>query len=185
MEVVKELGSLDAEVADLLYIAVSTDTGCFVYGNTTGDTLKAASELCFAGARNAYLNKILFRTSSKARLALEGLIFASLRYFHDGKTVISLVTKKMLDEAGATELDCQDIAALPGRAEGAFSSVTIKEIDENHCKVSLRTNGIVDANKICANFGGGGHKMASGCSIDRGCEEAAMLMADLIAKEYK
>lgn len=185
MEVVKELCGLDAAVADLLYVAVSTDTGCFVYGNTTGDTLKAASELCFAGARNAYLNKILFRTSSKARLALEGLIFASLRYLHDGKTVISIVTRQMLEKAGATELDCQDIAALPGRAEGAFSSVTIKEIDESHCKVSLRTNGIVDANKVCANFGGGGHKMASGCSIDKGCEEASELMADLIAKEYK
>jgi len=185
MEVVKELCGLDVAVADLLYVAVATDTGCFVYGNTTGDTLRAASELCYAGARNAYLNKILFRTSSKARLALEGLIFASLRYFHDGKTVIAVVTKDMLEKAGANEQDCQDIAALPGRAEGAFTSVTIKEIDENHCKVSLRSNGIVDANKVCANFGGGGHKMASGCSIDKSCEEAAELIADLIAKEYR
>ena len=185
MEVVKELCGLDAAVADLLYVAVSTDTGCFVYGNTTGDTLRAASELCYAGARNAYLNKILFRTSSKARLAIEALIFSSLRYYHDGKTVISIVTKEMLEKAGATEQDCQDIAALPGRAEGAFTSVTIKEIDESHCKVSLRSNGIVDANKICANFGGGGHKMASGCAIDKSCEEAAELLAEFIAAEYK
>ena len=185
MEVIKELCGLDAAVADLLYVAVSTDTGCFVYGNTTGDTLRAASELCYAGARNAFLNKILFRTSSKARLALEALIFSSLRYYHDGKTVIAIVTKDMLDKAGASEIDSQDIAALPGRAEGAFTSVTIKEIDENSCKVSLRSNGIVDANKVCANFGGGGHKMASGCSINKGCEEAAELLADIIAAEYK
>ena len=185
MEVVKELCGLDHVVADLLYVAVSTDTGCFVYGNTTGDTLRAASELCFAGARNAYLNKILFRTSSKARLSLEALIFSSLRYYHDGKTVISIVTKEMLDKAGAAEIDSQDIAALPGRAEGAFTSATIKEIDANHCKVSLRSNGIVDANKICALFGGGGHKMASGCAIDKSCEEAAELLADAIAAEYK
>ena len=185
MEVVKELCGLDAVVADLLYVAVSTDTGCFVYGNTTGDTLRAASELCYAGARNSYLNKLLFRTSSKARLALEALVFGSLRYYHDGKTVISVVTKEMLDKAGAKEQDCQDIAALPGRAEGAFTSAMIKEIDENHCKVSLRSNGIVDANKVCANFGGGGHKMASGCSIDKNCLEAAELLADIIAAEYK
>lgn len=185
MEVVKELCGLDPVVADLLYVAVSTDTGCFVYGNTTGDTLRAASELCFAGARNAYLNKILFRTSSKARLSLEALIFSSLRYYHDGKTVLSIVTKEMLDKAGAAEIDSQDIAALPGRAEGAFTSATIKEIDANHCKVSLRSNGIVDANKVCALFGGGGHKMASGCAIDKSCEEAAELLADAIAAEYK
>lgn len=185
MEVVKELCGLDAAVSDLLYVAVATDTGCFVYGNTTGDTLRAASELCYAGARNTFLNKLLFRTSSKARLSLEGLIFASLRYYHDGKTIIAIVTRDMLEKAGAKEQDCQDIAALPGRAEGAFTSIMIKEIDENHCKVSLRSNGVVDANEVCANFGGGGHKMASGCSIDKGCVEAAELLADLIAKEYK
>ncbi len=131
------------------------------------------------------MNKLLFRTSSKARLTLEALIFSSLRYYHDGKTVVAIVTKEMLEKAGATELDCQDIAALPGRAEGAFTSAMIKEIDENHCKVSLRSNGVVDANKVCANFGGGGHKMASGCAIDKGCADAAELLADIIAVEYK
>lgn len=185
MEVVKELCGLDSAVADLLYVAVSTDTGCFVYGNTTGDTLRAASELCYAGARNTFLNKLLFRTSSKARLSLEAQIFSSLRYYNDGKTVIAIVTKEMLDKAGAKEQDCQDIAALPGRAEGAFTSAMIKEIDESHCKVSLRSNGVVDANKVCAIFGGGGHKMASGCAIDEGCFEAADILADIIAKEYK
>ncbi len=185
MELVKELCGLDSSVADLLYVAVSTDTGCFVYGNTTGDTLRAASELCYAGARNTFLNKLIFRTSSKARLALEALIFESLRYFHDGKTVIAIVTKEMLEKAGAMEIDCQDIASLPGRAEGAFTSAMIKEIDENHCKVSLRTNGVVDANRVCANFGGGGHKMASGCAIDKSCAEAAELLANIIAVEYK
>ncbi|NLH02060.1 MAG: bifunctional oligoribonuclease/PAP phosphatase NrnA [Clostridiales bacterium] len=186
MEIVKELnGGLDPTVADLLYIAVSTDTGCFLYGNTTGDTLRAAAELCDAGASNTYLNKILFRTSSKARLTLEAMIFSSLRYYHDGRTVIAIVTKEMLKEAGATEKDCQDIAALPGRVEGAFSSAVIKEVDENNCKISLRTNGMVNANKVCAKFGGGGHKMASGCSMNKNCFEAAEILANAIAEEFE
>lgn len=186
MEIVKELcGGLDSTIADLLYVAVSTDTGCFVYGNTTGDTFKAAAELCYAGASNTYLNKILFRTSSKARLALEGLIFASLRYYHDGKTVIAIVTREMLEKAGATEKDCQDIASLPGRVEGAFSSAVIKEVDENHCKISLRTNGFVNANKVCGKFGGGGHKMASGCSMSKNCFEAADILVEAIGQEFE
>ncbi|MEA4895707.1 MAG: DHH family phosphoesterase [Oscillospiraceae bacterium] len=185
MELVKELCGLDKEISELLYIAVSTDTGCFVYGNTTGETLKAASELCFAGADNARLNKILFRTSSKARLALEALILSSFRYYHDGKTVIAVVTKEMLEKAGAKEKDCQDIASLPGRVEGAFSSVTIKEIDVSRCKVSLRTNGVVDANRVCAVFGGGGHKMASGCTMNMNSFEAAEVLANIIGGEYK
>lgn len=182
--IVKALcGGLDSTVADLLYVAVSTDTGCFVYGNTTGETHRAAAELCDAGASNAYLNKILFRTSSRERLALEGLIFSSLRYYNDGKTVIAILTKEMLEKAGATEKDCQDIASLPGRVEGAFSSAVIKEVDENHCKISLRTNGIVNANSVCGRFGGGGHKMASGCAMEKNCFEAAGIIADAIAEE--
>ena len=60
MELVKELCGLDSAVADLLYVAVSTDSGCFVSGNTTGDTLRAASELCYAGARNTFLISSFF-----------------------------------------------------------------------------------------------------------------------------
>ena len=125
MELVKELCGLDAEVADLLYVAVSTDTGCFVYGNTTGETLHAAAELCFAGARNSVLNKILFRTVSRERIALEAMILSTLRYYHEGKTVFAVVTKEMMAKAGTKENDTQDIAALPGKVEGAVTCATI------------------------------------------------------------
>lgn len=183
MEIVKELcGKLEKDLADQLYIAVSTDTGCFVYGNTTGDTLRAAAELCDAGASNTVLNKILFRTSSKARLKLESMVFSSLRYYHEGKTVFAIITKDMLSKAGAKEKDCNDIASLPGRVEGCVTSAVIKEVDESHCKVSLRTNGMVNASVVCKKFGGGGHAMASGCSMDKSCEQAAEVLADAIAE---
>lgn len=184
MELCKTLmGALDPTVADLLYIAVSTDTGCFVYGNTTGDTLAAGAELCKAGARNAYLNKLLFRTSSRARIALEALLLSDFRYYYDGKVVISIVSREMLQKANATEKDCQDIAALPGRVEGGIASAVIKEIDATHCKISVRTTGLVDANIVCARFGGGGHKMASGCTMDKNCFEAADILAEVIGEQ--
>ena len=184
MEVLKELcGNIDKTAADLLYIAVSTDTGCFVYGNTKADTLYAAAELCRAGASNTALNKLLFRTSSRARLLLEGLIFSSLRFFHENKTVVAVVTREMLQKAGATENDCSDLAALPGRVDGASTSVLIKETDDNSCKISVRTNGVVNANAVCRRFGGGGHDMAAGCSINKGIEEAVMLLVNAIGEE--
>lgn len=183
LALVKELCPLDSEIADLLYVAISTDTGCFSYGNTTGETLAAAAELCFAGARNTLLNKLLFRTSSKARLALEAMILGGFRYFHEGKTVVSLVTHEMMTKAGAVERDIQDISGLPGRVEGAHTSLTIKEINAESCKISVRTNGMVDANKLCKKFGGGGHKMAAGCSINQSCEEAVPLLIAAIEEQ--
>lgn len=183
MKLVKELcGTIDKIAADLLYIAISTDTGCFVYGNTTAETLKAGAELCECGASNTALNKILFRTSSRARIKLEALILSSFRYFHEGKTVFAVVTNDMLKEAGATENDCSDIAALPGRVEGACVSAVIRENENGSCKISLRTNGAVNANEVCARFGGGGHAMAAGCYIEKPVDDAVRLLSEAVGE---
>lgn len=182
MEVVKGLCGLDEIVADLLYVAVSTDTGCFVYGNTTGETLRAAAELCDAGAANTYLNKILFRTSSKERLLLEGMVFSSLRFYHEGRTVFAVITREMMRKAGASEKDCSDLASLAGRVEGANTSITVKETEDGASKISVRTNGIVNANDVCRVFGGGGHAMAAGCCIEKGVDEAVELIAAAVLK---
>lgn len=176
LSVVKELCELDSTVADLLYTAVSTDTGCFVYGNTKADTHRAAAELCDAGAANTYLNKLLFRTSSAARLRLEGLVYNSLSFYHHGSTVIAIVTKEMERQAGVSEKDCNDLAALPGKVEGAATSILIRENGGGSCKVSVRTNGIINASDLCSRFGGGGHAMAAGCSINADCNEAARML---------
>lgn len=173
---------MDKTIADLLYIAVSTDTGCFVYGNTTADTLRAAAELCDAGASNTILNKVLFRTSTKERIKLEGMVFSSLQFLHDGETVMAVVTLDMLRESGATESDCADLAGLPGRVQGGGVSVLVRENGNESCKISVRTNGLVNANDICKRFGGGGHDMAAGCAISKGVEETVKLLADAIAE---
>jgi bifunctional oligoribonuclease and PAP phosphatase NrnA len=160
--------SPDKEEADLLYIAVSTDTGCFCYANTNADTFRAAARLFDAGADLPYLNKIFFRTKTPARLALEGMVCSSLRSYRDHAINIAVITLDMLQRAGVTEDDCSDLAALAGQVKGSRVSVTIREqsVDPPRSKVSLRTDGDVDASQVCARFGGGGHKMASGCEVN-------------------
>ncbi len=73
LEIIRTLcGDITAEEANLLYVAVSTDTGCFQYLNTNASTLRAGAELLELGADNKRLNVILFRNVSRARMALEG-----------------------------------------------------------------------------------------------------------------
>ena len=97
LEIIKALcGGLDEEEANLIYIAVSTDTGCFCYGNTTSDTHRAAAELIDYGANNKLLNKAIFRTFSAARLALEGMIYTGMTTYRDGKVSIAIVTLDMM-----------------------------------------------------------------------------------------
>ena len=177
MEVIETLcGDLTEEEAKLLYIAVSTDTGCFSYGNTKADTLRAAAHLVDCGAQNGALNKQFFRSYSAGRIRLEGLIYASLQSFRANQVNIAVVTQDMMRQAGATEDDCEDLASLPGKVRGNRVSFMIRELDEGRCKVSVRTDGSVNAAELCARFGGGGHPMAAGCKLNTDPEIAALLM---------
>ncbi|MCD7845947.1 MAG: bifunctional oligoribonuclease/PAP phosphatase NrnA [Oscillospiraceae bacterium] len=174
------LGGPDKDEADLLYMAVSTDCGCFVYANTTAETHRAAAQLIEAGADHKQLNIQLFRATSFARLTLEGMIFAGLRRFGPDKSVtVATVTLDMMESSGATEDDCDDLASLAGRVAGSRVSVTIREMKPCHCKISLRSGPMFDSSAICALHGGGGHRMASGCTIDAGPEEAR----DILVRE--
>ena len=97
---------------------------------------------------------------------------SGMRFFRGGQVAIAVVTRALIDSVHATEDDCDDIAGLPGRAEGAVVSVTIRELLDGRSKISVRSNPEVDACAICAVYGGGGHKMASGCTLDCGTETA-------------
>ncbi len=174
LKVIKELcGSVTKEEADLLYIALSTDTGCFQYGNTNADSFRAAAELCDLNADVAALNHLFFRTFSKKRIALEGAVMSSLRSYSDGKITMAVITRSMISEAGAGDDDMDDLAALPGRVAGTLVSVTVRENDRGYSKLSLRSTGEVNVSDICSKFGGGGHAMAAGCEIELVPEEAA------------
>ena len=174
MELIEILcGDIAKEEADLLYMAVSTDTGCFVYDNTTAETHRAAARLLDAGADLPRLNKPLFRFKSRARIVLEGMICSGLRASHNDEISTAVITLDMLSRSGATEDDCSDLASLAGQMRGNHVAVTVRELsaDPPRSKVSLRTDGGVDASAVCARFGGGGHKMASGCELDCPPEE--------------
>lgn len=171
---------VDQETANLLYVAISTDTGCFCYANTNANTLRVASELLLAGAENAAINKRLFRTVSRARILLEGMICSGMQFFADGRIVVATVTLDMMERAGATDNDCDDIANIASKVAGGLAALTVKEKPDGKTKVSIRTTGVVNANEIAQKFHGGGHAMASGCAFDCDYREATRLLVAAI-----
>ena len=186
LAVIKEMcGGITQEEADLLYIAVTTDTGCFQYLNTNAATFRAAAELLEYGADTGMVNVKFFRKASRARLKLEGMIYSTMGFFRDGKISVAIITKEMLRQAGAGEEDCDDLAGLAGRAEGASVNITIRERDNGSSKVSVRTGRDVSSSDICAVFGGGGHAMAAGCTIDCPPEKARDMLLAVIDEVWK
>ena len=186
LAVIKEMcGGITQEEADLLYIAVTTDTGCFQYLNTNAATFRAAAELLEYGADTGMVNVKFFRKASRARLKLEGMIYSTLGFYRDWKISVAIITKEMLRQAGAGEEDCDDLAGLAGRAEGASVNITIRERDNGSSKVSVRTGRDVSSSDICAVFGGGGHAMAAGCTIDCPPEKARDMLLAVIDEVWK
>ena len=186
LELVKTLcGNVTKAEADLLYIAVSTDTGCFMYANTKPDTHRAAAKLMEYGADCMVLNQIFFRKKSAARLRLEGLVFSTMNFYRDGKIAVVKITQDMLKNCGATEDDLDDIAGLAGMAEKSLVNITIREKSDGSSKVSLRSGKDVNSSKICAVFGGGGHDMAAGCTISSSPEKAETMLLEVINEVWK
>ena len=160
-------GGVSAKTAACLYTALSTDTGCFAFANTTANTLRVAALLVDAGAPHRDLNRILFRTKTRGRIKIEGFIYSGLEFHFDGVVAISTITRKMMEDAGADEDDVDDIASIPGSIDGVLAGITIRELKSEHdCKVSVRTSPSVNAHAICEHFGGGGHPMAAGFSLE-------------------
>lgn len=181
-DILNKIGPVDETAATALYVAVATDTGCFSYENTNAGAFSTASGLAEAGADPAALNRYLFRSKSRGRIAVEGMIFSNLEFFFDDRAVIVVFTNEMVKEAGADEDDMENIAAFPVMAEGVEVGATIRELADGSCKVSMRSGPSVDSNKICARFGGGGHFSAAGYTIDCPPLKARELLIPVLAE---
>ena len=169
----QELGQLTKAVALPLYVAVSTDTGCFVYSNVTANTHRAAAALMETGIDYRAVNKLHFRTKSKKRLALEGELLRTMEFYDEDRVVIVAVPQSLQKRMALTEADMEDLAALGGVVEGTDCAVTMKETKDGAWKVSMRTGARVNATLACSKLGGGGHRAASGCLIEHADYETA------------
>ena len=171
-----ELGQLTLAVALPLYVAVSTDTGCFVYSNVTSNTHRAAAALMDTGINYRAVNKRHFRTKTKKRLALEAELLRTMEFYDEGRVVVVALPLRLVEKLQLTEADMDDVSSLGGLVEGTDCSITMKETKDGAWKISLRTGARVNATKACAALGGGGHRAASGCVIEHADYETARAM---------
>jgi len=164
-QIEKELDvEIDIKIAEALYTAISTDTGCFKFGNTTSQTHSIASELMKTGMNFLDINRKMFESYSKERLAIECLAINSIEYSFDSRCATLWITREMMQKTGALEDDLEGLSSIPRMIKGVRVGITVKET-ETGFKVSVRTAPGYNACAICAELGGGGHEAAAGCFI--------------------
>ena len=157
---------LSEHIATCIYTGLSTDTGCFRYTNTTPKTHLIAAKTMAAGATWEKINAEMFEIMSPARIELQKLVYNTLELQLNGKLALIVVTLDMLKKAGVGDDEVEGLASIPRRVEGVLMGITIREKEDGVFKISVRTNEGVDASAFCSVFGGGGHKAASGCTIE-------------------
>ncbi len=156
---------LNKEIASLLYVAISSDTGCFAYSNSTPKTHMVAAKLISLGIDSAKINRFLFNTVTLVELNLKSHIINNLKIFYEGKLAIAVITEKDLEKFGASYENTEGLVDLLRSIKGVEVGCLIKEKDGN-TKGSIRTNAYVDAAYISSIFGGGGHIRAAGFSTE-------------------
>lgn len=170
------------EIALPLYVAVATDTGCFVYTNTTAKTHAVAAALLETGIDAAPVNKAFFRTKSRKRMALEGAMLEHMEFYDQERVVLLSVPLSLLERVQADESDAEELSSLGGMIEGTDCAVTMRELRPDVWKLSVRTGFRIDATRVCALLGGGGHAAAAGCTVEAPWAEAKRLILGAIAQ---
>lgn len=174
------------EMADCLYAAIITDTGRFCFSNTHAGTLEAAADLMSCGVVPADLTRRIYRAERLAVFRLKNLAMSTLETAAEGRISVMRVTMAMHRETGTTYLDTQDFVDIPKSIDGVEVGILLREIDEDRMtRVSLRTEGGVDANRIAAEFGGGGHMRAAGCRYDGDIDAAQKAVVAAVLRHLK
>lgn len=172
-ELIKEMKIiLDRDIATCIYTAITSDTGSFMYSNTTSKTHKIVSELYNEDLDTEKININLYQSNSFERTILHSNILMNVELHFDGKLAISSVDEKILNETGTLMEDTEGIVEKIRDINGVEVSILIKKYDDSF-KVSSRSKRYVNVSEVCEKFQGGGHKRAAGCtiSLDKSLEE--------------
>ena len=168
----KELGAeITPRIADALYPGLVTDTGKFMYENTTPEAHRMAADLIDAGVEPHEVYRRLYEDLPFRRLQLLQRALASVERYDDGAMTVCCLTREDYYETGALETDSEGIVDHMRSVEGTKVAVLVRDLlseERLGCrKVSLRaTDGTVDVSKIARAMGGGGHPQAAGFTTE-------------------
>jgi bifunctional oligoribonuclease and PAP phosphatase NrnA len=166
----KELGAeITPGIADALYVGLVTDTGRFMYENTSAMSHRMAAELIEAGVQPHQVYRRLWEDLPFRRLQLLQRALASVQRYDDGTITLAHLEKRDYEETGALETDSEGVVDHVRAVEGTKIAVLVRDLLSDGRngvrKVSLRaTDGSLDVSRIAREFGGGGHPQAAGFS---------------------
>ena len=153
-------------IADLLFTAISTDTGSFQYPNTRPGTFHAGAELVTRGANLAKICDEVYQSYPLSRAKLLQHVYSKFRMTDDNRVVWLWLKKKDFTRTGAESDDTEGLIDHLRAIEPVVVACVFEEVEPELTRISLRSkNPQVNVSEICGLFGGGGHPAAAGARI--------------------
>ena len=174
---------LNPAIATCLFTGVITDTGSFKFMNVTPRTLRIAADLIEAGASPSLISEQVFDNRAFSGTKLMGLAMSSLASTANGQIVWATIEHSDFVETGAEDKDTEGFVGIVRAVRGVKVAIFFREHSDSTVRVSLRSSDDVDVSKIATQFGGGGHRMASGCTFHGSLADAqrALVQASIAA----
>ncbi len=180
-DLINALGvKIDADIAYNIYLAITCDTGSFRFSSTTAKTHIVAAKLVETGIDFAAMSKSIFDTKSFDVLKMYKMGIERLELYKDGKIALLCFSEADFKSVGVSEAETDSIVTLPNSVSGAEVGVYIRQRGDAF-KVSLRSNGRLNVADIALYFGGGGHKMASGFTLNLPVEETKKVVVEKLS----
>lgn len=163
--------TMSPAVAENIYTGILTDTGSFRYSNTSPKTFSVARSCLLAGVDPWKVAEKVYESQPLPRLRLLPLVLATLEVAGDGRIPYVVVTRKMMEDSGASVALTEDFINFPRSLKGSEVALLFREISPEKYRVSLRSRGRIDVARIAEEFQGGGHPQAAGCTVEGSLSE--------------
>jgi phosphoesterase RecJ-like protein len=172
-ELIRKWGhEVDRQMALGFYVSILTDTGSFRFSNSDARAHRVAADLLQTGLDPSELYEMVYGNSSLARIRLLGEALREMQVEEEGRILILLLSRAMLERTGAHASDTEGFVDVARSVRGCEAVALLLERKDGRVKASLRSRGRLDINRVARAFGGGGHQLASGATVAGPLNEA-------------
>jgi phosphoesterase RecJ-like protein len=180
----EQLGvELDRAGCEGVFTSLVTDTGWFKYSNTDAETLRVAGELVARGVDPDALYRAIYQRKRRSHPLETGSVLTTSEYFADDRLVVVCLPREEGKAAPALEGD--DILDILRSVESVEVVLSLRELATGEVKLSARSKTDYDVNALAREFGGGGHKKASGATIDGTLEEVKARLVEAAVRGFR
>ncbi len=174
---------ISAEAATMLLLGLITDTGSFRFSNTNSSALQTAGRLHEYGAEWDKVVNTAFFSKPFNQLQFEtDLIQHHVKSACNGRYLYGMITDELLKKHNFDMRDGEAVIDLLREVSGVMIAALLYP-SKGKVKLSMRSKDKdYPVGPIARKFGGGGHLMAAGASVDTTPEEAEKLLLEAVTE---